>query len=142
MVLKFRGERAPCWRGRARGSRRKLRTPAGLASPVSPRLARASVCLSVCGRPAWRVLQSWESGLFRDSSPHPLPAPVTQDCRHLALASGAAAWERSGAVLRDRAAGPVPGRGRARGEGGRCSAGRKVNFPAVAWRQVDRCGVS
>lgn len=115
----------------------------GFSEPGFPASgARASVCLSVCGRPAWCVLQSWESGLFRDSSPHPLPAPVTQDCRHLALASGAAAWERSGAVLRDRAAGPVPGRGRARGEGGRCSAGRKVNFPAVAWRQVDRCGVS
>lgn len=115
----------------------------GFSEPGFPASgARASVCLSVCGRPAWRVLQSWESGLFRDSSPRPLPAPVTQDCRHLALASGAAAWERSGAMLRDRAAGPVPGRGRARGEGGRCSAGRKVNFPAVAWRQVDRCGVS
>lgn len=103
----------------------------GFSEPGFPASgARASVCLSVCGRPAWRVLQSWESGLFRDSSPRPLPAPVTQDCRHLALASGAAGG-------RDRVpcsvtAPPVPCPGEAeRGEkGGEMLGWEESEFPS------------
>lgn len=154
IVLKFWGERDPSWLGRARGLWRKLRTPAGLASPVFPSSgAWACACLRAW---AWAPFLACSAELGVRALQRLIsssPPRSCHYCRHFTLALGAASWEGSSVVLRDCAAMPpaaqdrarrwsVHRRNRARGEGERWKGRRKVNFPAVAWRQVDRCGVS